>query len=204
MSIRSGPLRDIIETVILALVVFLLAREAVQNFQVEGSSMVPSLEDNEFVLVNKVSFWDVDLGPFDFLIPGRSNGDFLFGGPDRGDVVVFHSPFNEPRDFVKRVVAIPGDTVKVRDNTVFVNGLPLDESAYIAAEPVYTLEPTTIPANHYFVLGDNRNASQDSRVFGPIDGDLIVGEVLFRWFPLDKIGGGGSRDLITSDGVKLP
>ena len=76
---RYGATRDVIETVILALIVFLLAREVVQNFQVEGSSMDPTLNDADFVLVNKFSYKEVDLGPFDFLIPGRSNGDFLFG-----------------------------------------------------------------------------------------------------------------------------
>jgi len=206
--LRYGATRDVIETVILALIVFLLAREVVQNFQVEGSSMDPTLNDADFVLVNKFSYKEVDLGPFDFLIPGRSNGDFLFGSPSRGDVVVFHSPSDNNRDFVKRVIGVPGDRVEVSDGRVFVNGAELDESSYILSRPTYTYPtggmPAAVPPEHYFVLGDNRNASQDSHVFGPIHKRLLVGKVIFRWLPLSDIGGGGGHDLITIDGSRLP
>ena len=204
MNLRFGPLRDILETVILALLVFLLAREAIQNFQVEGTSMVPTLEDSEFVLVDKFSYWEVDVGPLDFLIPGRSNGDYLFGGPSRGDVVVFHSPNDPSRDFVKRVIGLPGDIVEVRDGLVIVNGVPLEESAYTTAPPNARREPEPIPQDHYFVMGDNRNNSQDSLIFGPIHKSALVGKVIFRWFPLDRIGGAGSRSLEGPNGVPLP
>lgn len=205
--LRYGATRDVIETVILALIVFLLAREVVQNFQVEGSSMSPSLSDSDFVLVNKFAYKEVDLGPFDFLIPGRSNGDFLFGGPSRGDVVVFRSPSDNSRDFVKRVIGLPGDRIEVRGGQVLVNGQELDESAYISSPPAYTYPsggmPSVVPPEHYFVLGDNRNASQDSHVFGPIHRRLLVGEVIFRWWPWGEIGGGSGRDLVTLDGERL-
>ncbi len=203
-NLRYGPLRDVLETVILALIVFLLAREAVQNFQVEGSSMERSLSDNQFVLVNKVAYREVDLGPFDFLIPGKSNGDFLLGGPSRGDVIVFESPFDPRRDFVKRVIGLPGDVIRVEDGLVFVNDIPLAEDDYITARPTYRAPPVTVPPEHYFVLGDNRNASQDSHIFGPIHRDLLVGKVLFRWFPLSEIGGAGSHDLVSTNGVVVP
>lgn len=206
--LRYGATRDVIETVILALIVFLLAREVVQNFQVEGSSMDPSLRNADFVLVNKFAYKEVDFGPFDFFVPGRSNGDFLFGGPDRGDVVVFHSPSDNSRDFVKRVIGIPGDRVEIRSGGVFVNGAQVDESGYILSAPTYTYPsggmPAVVPPEHYFVLGDNRNASQDSHVFGPIHKRLLVGKVIFRWWPWGDIGGGGGRDLITIDGGRLP
>lgn len=202
--VRYGPLRDVLETIILALIVFLLAREAVQNFQVEGSSMQPTLHDSEFVLVNKLAYRAFDLGPFDVLIPGKDNGDFLFGGPDRGDVIVFRSPFDENRDFVKRVIALPGDVVEVDDGLVRVNGEALAEDPYISAPPNYSEAPLTVPPEHYYVLGDNRNASQDSHIFGPIHRSLLVGEVIFRWFPLDEIGGGGGRDLETVDETPVP
>jgi signal peptidase I len=203
VNLRYGPLRDIVETIILALIVFLLAREAIQNFQVEGSSMERTLTDAEFVLVNKLAYEEVNLGPFDVLVPGRSNGDFLFGGPSRGDVIVFRSPFGETRDFVKRVIGVPGDVVEVRDRTVFVNSMGLAEDDYITAPPNYSAQPVTVLPEHYYVLGDNRNASQDSHIFGPIHEDSLVGKVIFRWFPLDKIGGGLSRDLVDAEGVKV-
>jgi signal peptidase I len=203
-NLRSGPLRDVLETVILALVVFLLAREAVQNFQVEGSSMERSLSDNQFVLVNKIAYHELDLGPFDFLIPGKSNGDFLLGGPSRGDVIVFRSPFDTTRDFVKRVIGLPGDVVRIEDGLVFINDIPLAEDDYITARPTYRAPPVTVPPEHYFVLGDNRNASQDSHIFGPIHRGLLVGKVVLRWFPISDIGGAGSRDLVSTDGVVVP
>jgi signal peptidase I len=205
MNLRYGPLRDILETVILALIVFLLAREAIQNFQVEGTSMRPTLQSGEFVLVDKISYWEVNLGPFDFLLPGRSNGDYLLGGPSRGDVVVFHSPGDRSRDFVKRVIGLPGDTIVVRDGTVFVNGVALEESEYTAPYgPTYQRGLQTVPQDHYFVLGDNRNNSQDSTSFGPVHKSSIVGKVIFRWFPIERIGGGGSRTLEDLDGAPIP
>jgi signal peptidase I len=204
MNLRSGPLRDVIETIILALLVFLLAREAIQNFQVEGTSMVPTLEDSEFVLVDKFSYWEIDVGPFDFLIPGRSNGDYLFGGPSRGDVIVFHSPNDPSRDFVKRVIGLPGDIVEVRDGRVIVNGVPLEETEYTTAPPNARHEPEPIPQDHYFVMGDNRNNSQDSLIFGPIHKSSLVGKVIFRWFPVDRIGGAGSRTLEGPNGIPVP
>ena len=203
-NLRFGPLRDVLETIALALIVFLLAREAIQNFQVDGSSMVPSLRDDQFVLVNKTAYWRLDLGPFDFLVPGKDNGDFLFGGPDRGDVIVFRPPTDPSHDFVKRVMGIPGDTVEVRDGLVFVNGQALEESAYTAAPPSYQWGPVSVAPQHYFVLGDNRNGSRDSHDFGQVHVSSIVGKVILRWLPLDDIGNPGSRDLITLDGTKLP
>jgi signal peptidase I len=207
-KLRYGPARDVIETVILALIVFLLAREVVQNFQVEGSSMVPTLTDADFVLVNRFAYREVDLGPFEFLIPGRNNGDFYFGGPKRGDVVVFNSPFDETRDFVKRVIGVPRDRIEIRDGRVMVNGEALDEAAYISGPPAYTYPhdgmPSVVPPEHYFVLGDNRNASQDSHIFGPIHQRLLVGEVIFRWWPAGEVGGGGGRALVTEQGLPVP
>lgn len=189
--LRYGATRDIIETVILTLIVFLVAREVVQNFQVEGSSMDPSLGNKDLVLVNKFAYRDVDLGPF---------GDVDFGAPSRGDVIVFRSPTDADRDFVKRVIGLPGDRIEVRDGLVLVNGLALDETAYISAPPTYLYPnaglPSVVPPRHYFVLGDNRNASLDSHSFGPIHERLLVGEVIFRWFPLGDIGGGGGRELV--------
>ncbi len=204
MDLRYGPLREIIEVAILALAVFWVVQSAVQNFQVEGASMSPTLHNADLVLVNKLAYQRLNLGPFDTLVPGKDNGEFLFGGPERGDVVVFRSPFDAARDFVKRVVGIPGDVVEVRDGRILVNGQPLEETSYISAPPNYTQGPQVVPPEHYFVLGDNRNASQDSHVFGAIHEDLLVGKVVFRWFPLDAIGGGGSRDLVTASGTALP
>lgn len=204
MSIHVGPVREIIETVILGLVVFLLAREALQNFQVEGRSMEPTLETSELVLVNKFAYWEIDLGPFDALIPGRSNGDLLGGEPERGSVVIFRPPYESRNDFVKRIIGLPGDLVEVSAGRVFVNGVELLEDGYTDAPPDYQWGPARIPPDHYFVLGDNRNSSQDSHVFGPIHRERIVGEVLFRWFPFDRITTAISKTAVSVAGEPIP
>ena len=204
MRLQYGALREIIETAILGLIVFLLAREAVQNFQVEGRSMQPTLSSSELVLVNKIGYWEVDLGPFDALVPGRSNGDFLLSGPDRGSVIIFRPPYQSAHDFVKRVIGLPGDTVEITGGRVFVNGIELNEHEYIFGPPSYQWGPATIPPEHYFVLGDNRNSSQDSHAFGPIHEDQIVGEVMFRWFPFNRISSDISKDATDYEGNILP
>lgn len=204
MSIHAGPVREIIETVILGLVVFLLAREALQNFQVEGRSMEPTLETSELVLVNKFAYWEIDLGPFDALIPGRSNGDLLGGEPERGSVVIFRPPYESRNDFVKRIIGLPGDLVEVSVGRVFVNGVELLEDGYTDAPPDYQWGPARIPPDHYFVLGDNRNSSQDSHVFGPIHRERIVGEVMFRWFPFDRITTAISKTAVSVAGEPIP
>lgn len=204
MSIHAGPVREIIETVILGLVVFLLAREALQNFQVEGRSMEPTLETSELVLVNKFAYWEIDLGPFDALIPGRSNGDLLGGEPERGSVVIFRPPYESRNDFVKRIIGLPGDLVEVSAGRVFVNSVELLEDGYTDAPPDYQWGPARIPPDHYFVLGDNRNSSQDSHVFGPIHRERIVGEVMFRWFPFDRITTAISKNAVSVAGEPIP
>ena len=204
MSLQTGALRETIEMLILGLIVFLLAREAVQNFQVEGSSMLPTLDNSDLVLVNKVGYWKLNLGPFDALIPGRNNGEFLMGRarPRLGDHL---SPALQlDKDFVKRVIGLPGDTVEVRDGRVWVNERRLQEFDYTAALPNYSWGPARIPPEHYFVLGDNRNRSSDSHSFGPVHEDHIVGEVLLRWFPLDRISTGVGLPTIDETGELLP
>ena len=204
LNLQTGPLRELIEMLILGLIVFLLAREAVQNFQVEGSSMEPTLSNADLVLVNKIGYWEVDLGPFDALLPGRSNGDFLMGGPDRGSVIIFRPPYQDDTDYVKRVIGLPGDTVEVRGGRVWVNGVRLQEFDYTAAPPNYSWGPATVPPEHYFVLGDNRNRSSDSHTFGPIHEDQIVGEVMLRWFPFNSISDNIGRPTVDAAGQVLP
>jgi len=156
--------RELVETLILALLIFLAVRAAVQNFQVEGSSMIPNLHDGEFLLVNKLIYAEVDLDAIDRFIPFVDIGDgtrHLFRAPQRGDVVVFKFPRDPSRDFIKRIIGVPGDTVEVRDSTVFIDGQPLDEP-YLTDKPNYVLPPITVPPGQYFVLGDNRPGSFDS------------------------------------------
>ena len=185
-------LRETAETVLLALVIFLLVRAAIQNFKVEGSSMEPTLHSGQYLLVNKIRYFSVDTQKLGKLFPvlplgGGLSGLAPFGNPQRGDIIVFHSPRDPGRDFIKRVVGLPGDVVEIRGEEVYVNGLSLEEP-YIAAGPAYSKEATTVPGDSYFVLGDNRNNSSDSHVWGPVPKENIVGKAWLSYWPLNQWG----------------
>ncbi|HWO93530.1 MAG TPA: signal peptidase I [Dehalococcoidia bacterium] len=189
-----GAGRDLIETAILALLIFFAVRSAVQNFKVEGFSMDPSLENGEYILVDKVSYGVFDLGPLERFIPFVDSGDdgFLFEGPQRGDVIVFEAPIAEGRDFIKRVIGVPGDQIEVRDGVVYVNGQAIDEP-YITHKGSYDWPadgsgPATVPDKHYFVLGDNRDNSSDSHIWGFLPADKVVGRAWVSYWPTSSIG----------------
>ncbi len=193
-------LRELAETVILALVIFLLVRAVVQNFQVEGKSMEPSLESGWYLLVDKALYWEVDLNTvhkfLPFVHPGEDPTRYLFRGPKRGDIIVFVAPDQVPgspeRDFIKRVIGLPGDTIEVKNCTVYVNGKPLAEN-YIQDVPAYTYPtngsgPVTVPKGQYFVLGDNRNNSSDSHSWGFVPKQNIIGQAWVVYWPFHHMG----------------
>ncbi|HEX5414606.1 MAG TPA: signal peptidase I, partial [Chloroflexota bacterium] len=166
----KSAIHDIIETLVLTLVIFVLVQSVVKNFRVEGSSMEPTLHDGEFLLVDKAVYWSLGSAFAQRVAPSgvgeQSSGRlFLFHPPERGDIIVFRFPEDPSRDFIKRVIGVPGDTVAIRDGEVFVNGHPMQEP-YIMAPPQYSMPPERVPAGEYFVLGDNRNNSSDSHVWG--------------------------------------
>jgi signal peptidase I len=161
--------RELIETVVLSLIIFLLIRQVVQNYRIENHSMEPNFLEGQFVLVNKLAY--------------------RLGQPERGDVVVFHNPSNTSEDYIKRIIGLPGDTVEVQNAAVFVNGQPLVED--FPHNPISMgdyMPPVVVGEDQLFVMGDNRPNSSDSRVFGPISQDLAVGQAWLRIWPLDKFG----------------
>jgi signal peptidase I len=188
-------LREAAETVILAVLIFLLVRAIVQNFQVEGQSMQPTLQSGWYLLVNKAIYFEINLETINKFVPFVDPGDdptrYLFRGPQRGDVIVFRDPTAArgapERDFIKRIIGLPGDVVEVRDSTVFVNGRPVSEP-YIAEPPGYICPPRRVPEGHYFVLGDNRNQSSDSHAWGPVPKENIIGMAWLQYWPLDIFG----------------
>jgi signal peptidase I len=111
----------------------------------------------------------------------------LFGTPERGDVIVFRSPNNPDRDFIKRVIGVPGDTVEIRSGAVYVNDEPLAEP-YITGHTGCPCGPFVVAPGTYFVLGDHRNNSSDSRVIGAIPEESIIGKALFSYWPLSEVG----------------
>ena len=161
----STSLREIGETILLVVVLYALVNLATARFVVDGISMQPTFYTGQFLIVSRV--------------------DFLLGEPQRGQIVVFKYPLDPQEDYIKRVIGLPGETVEIRDTLVYVNGTPLDES-YInePCEARYCPDNSwELGANEYFVMGDNRNHSRDSRVFGPVPRQNLIGEALIRYWP---------------------
>jgi signal peptidase I len=160
-----GFLIDTIETILLALVLFLAINALSARVRVENVSMQPTLNPGEFLLVNRVAY--------------------KFGEPSIGDIIVFHAPGASDTDYIKRVIGLPGDQVIISDGIVYVNNQPLYEP-YIAEAPRYTGN-WEIPPDQYFVLGDNRNNSSDSHMWGFVPRNDIVGRALFIYWPLSEM-----------------
>ena len=160
-------LREILETVTLTILLFLVFRFAIQNYRVDGHSMLPTLQDQQYILVNRAAY--------------------LFHPPERGDVIVFAYPLDPTQDYVKRVIGIPGDRVQVeQDGTVMVDGVTLREPYISPAPNPYTPTDMVLGPNQYFVLGDNRGDSSDSRVWGPVPRQNIIGKALLVYWPLSS------------------
>ena len=135
----GGLAWELLQTIVLTLAIFLGVRSVVQNFRVEGASMEPTLETAQYLLISKASYFHVEGTPLDRFLQTTHQGstDYLFGGPQRGDVVVFKAPTQPDKDFIKRIIGLPGDTVLIKNGQVFVNSTPLDE-AYIHYPATYT------------------------------------------------------------------
>ncbi len=161
---QSGLVRELFDLLILVAAIYALVNLATVRFIVQGPSMQPNFHDGDFLIVSRINY--------------------LLGEPERGDIAVFHFPDLPEKDYIKRMIGLPGDTVEVRDGTVLVNGVKLDEP-YIneqnclsaCDQPQVTLGP-----DEYFVMGDNRNHSSDSRAFGVVSRKYLVGEVVFRYW----------------------
>jgi signal peptidase I len=154
----------------LALVFLVLRPFVMQAFYIPSESMRSTLEVGDRILVNKLSY--------------------RFGSPQRGDVVVFAAPpaaSPEGKEFIKRVVGLPGDTVAVEDGQLVVNGVPQREP-YLDEPISYEQAPVTVPPGSYWVLGDNRNESNDSHLWGPLAGCRIVGRAALRFWPPFRVG----------------
>jgi len=160
-----GFIIDTVETILLALVLFLAINTLSARVRVENVSMKPTLQPGEFLLINRVSY--------------------KLGEPSIGDIVVFHAPGVSDLDYIKRIIGLSGDEVRVEGGIVYVNDQPLFEP-YIADSPNYN-GTWTVPEDSYFVLGDNRNNSSDSHQWGFVPKEDIVGRALLIYWPLDQI-----------------
>jgi len=189
---------ELTQTLFLAAVIFFAVRAAAQNFRVEGASMEPGLHNGQYLLVNKAVYAKINLQTLAKYVPFLDAGDhpqrFLFRSPKRGDVVVFRFPRDPDRDFIKRVIAVPGDTVEVVDGAVFVNGKQLADD-YITNPGKYDTPKQVVPNGQYFVLGDNRGSSYDSHEWGFVPEDNIIGQAMVSYWPLSEFGGVGNHSI---------
>ncbi len=161
-AIYKQSLRDILETVLLAGVIFIIINTVTARIKIQSVSMEPTLYENDFVIVNKLAY--------------------RFGEPSRGDIIIFHPP-DDPATipFIKRVIGLPGDAILVEQGQVFVNG-------YLLREPYIKSSPSsdgswTVPEGHLFVMGDNRNNSSDSRTWGSVPLDNVIGKAEVIYLP---------------------
>lgn len=166
---------DFIQTFVIFGAIFaLIYLFAAQPHRVSGNSMLPTFYDGDYILTDKISY--------------------RLGEPKRGDVIVLQNPRNESEDFIKRIIALPNDSIMIQSGQVYINNIPLQET-YLPAQTVtqggnFLNEGETlkIPTDQYFVIGDNRNHSSDSREWGPVTKKEIVGKTFFRYFPLQRFG----------------
>jgi signal peptidase I len=161
-------LRDLLFSVVLAVIVILFLYQPVK---VEGTSMMPTLDDQERIFINKFVY------------------RFNFERINRGDTVVFWFPGDPSKSYIKRVIGVPGDRLEVNNGTVVVNGQALVED-YVPPEfrDQNSMAPETVPADEYFVLGDHRSSSNDSRSWGMVPRRYIYGKAVFIYWPFDKMG----------------
>lgn len=170
-----GVLWEAVEALVFAAAIFVVCYLfLIQPNQVSGNSMYATFHDKEYILTDKISY--------------------RFNEPKRGDVVVFKSPKNPDVDFIKRIIGLPGETVKLYNGKIYIDGVLLEEN-YL---PKNLLTPGSyflregasivVPRGDYFVLGDNRTGSSDSREWGPVKKEEFIGKVFFRYFPFDRIG----------------
>lgn len=165
-GIRSW-LQDMLETLLLALIIFLVINTLTGRYQVHGQSMEPSLYSSQYLIASKITYW--------------------LHSPERGDIVVLHPPEGQGSiPFIKRVIGVPGDIVEAREGKIWVNGIVLNEP-YISAPPAYT-QRWIVSAGMYLVLGDNRNHSSDSHAWGLLARESIIGKAVLCYWPPEHWG----------------
>ena len=190
----SRVAREILEAVVLAAVVFMLLQTTVRNFKVDGSSMDPTLEDGQYLLVNRLVYLRVDLDRLAKIVPfwqaGQGSSRYAIRAPERGEVIVFEFPDknaqNPRKDFVKRVIGLPGESIEMKAGTVFVNGDELDEP-YLTSKDRSNAPLIELGEGEYYVLGDNRAHSNDSRSWGAVPEANLRGKVWMVYWPAPKV-----------------
>ncbi len=159
--------REVVETVGLAVIIFLIIRIGIQNYRIEGASMEPNFHNGEYLIVNKLAY--------------------RLGEYERGDVIVFKYPNDPSKDYIKRVIGLPGDTVEIRGGQLYVNNVEINEP-YEHMPNVRDEPPTVVDAGYLYVMGDNRPASSDTRSWGQLGQEFVIGQAWLAIWPFDTAG----------------
>ncbi len=167
-------LRDVLITLAIALVIFFALRATVQPYKIFETCMEPSFYEGEWLMASKATYW--------------------FHEPERGDVIILDPPFDTEKVYIKRIIALPGDTVEVKDGLVYINGIVLEEP-YILEAPTYIFPLTELGEDEYFVLGDNRNVANDSSRWGTLPRENIIAKAWFVYWPISEWGGADNYPL---------
>lgn len=176
-----AAVKEFVQTILMALVLFFLIRNVVQNFRIDGISMEPNFHHGQFLIVNRFAYCPglhLEIPPLGV----KLNKVWCVNQPRRGDVIVFEYPLDTSRDFIKRVIALPGETVEVRNGQVFVDGRLLPEP-FGPNPSARNFGPLRVPPDTVFVMGDNRNNSSDSRTWGPLPINEIIGKAVISYWP---------------------
>jgi signal peptidase I len=193
----GGVLWEITETLVLALLIFLAVRSVVLNFRVDGLSMEPTLDSGQMLLVNRQIYFHFDandlLNVLPFVDREGENIVYPFHPPQRGDIIVFNPPIGAvDKPYIKRVIGLPGETVSIHDGAVYVDSERLEESYLGSTSTSWPGRGNDfqllVPEDHLFVMGDNRNNSTDSRSFGPVSYDELIGRAWISYWPSDLAG----------------
>jgi signal peptidase I len=186
--------REVIEAVLLAVVVFMLLQTTVRNFKVDGSSMDPTVVNGQYLLVNRLVYLRIEMYRLSSIVPfwqaEEDSVRYAIHPPERGEVIVFEfpdsNPSNSKKDFVKRVIGLPGETIEVKDGVPFVDGVVLEEP-YLTTKDRSNGRKVELGAGEYYVMGDNRAHSNDSRSWGAVPEENLRGKVWMIYWPAPRI-----------------
>lgn len=161
--------KELLESVIIAIILALIIRTFLfQFFWIPSHSMEPTLLINDRIIVTRFSYW--------------------FNEPQRGDVVVFKYPLDPKKDYVKRLIGLPGEKIQIINSKLYINDILVEESYLPEGLKFGDFGPIQVPEGNYFMMGDNRNNSSDSRVWGFVEEDLLIGKAQFIYWPLGRMG----------------
>jgi signal peptidase I len=166
---RAHITREIIEVLLLIIVITAAIKLSIDTRVIQEQSMLPGIKPSQLVMVNKLAY--------------------VFGSPQRGDVIIFNYPYDTNQVFIKRIIGVPGDTLVITPNSVTVNDHQLNEGSYISQPVNRQVRQCHLGREDYYVMGDNRPVSEDSRAWGVLNKKYIIGKVTFVYWPLNAIHG---------------